>query len=122
MLCRILGLARLWGVYDEDVAALLCPTDVATIKASFGECFGDIDGNPVKKVQLEVLRVGTRLEIMPAVQQDNTQPQQQQHALAPQNNDNRQIIAYLQRIEKNQQEQFQLIRNSQAEQKQWLEQ
>jgi len=119
-LCRTLGLARLWGIYNEDVAALPSPTDVARIKASFGEHFGDIDGNPVKKVKLEVLRVGTRLEIIPAVE-TNQQPQQQQ-ALAHQNNDNRQIIAYLQRIEENQQEQFQLIRNSQAEQKQWLEQ
>jgi len=122
--CRILGLARLWGVYNEDVAALLSPTDVARIRASFGEYYGDIDGNPVSKVRLEVVRVGTRLEIIPAAVNNNNNSQEhpQQQQLAMQSNDNRQMLAYLQRIEENQQEQFQLIRNAQVEQRQWLEQ
>jgi len=119
----MMGLARLWGIYHADVAALLDPTDVARIKASFGEHYGDIDSNPVRKIKMEVLRVGTRLMIIPAVASNNQeQPQGQQQQLALQNNDNRQIIAYLQRIEENQQEQFQLVRNSQQELKEWLEQ
>lgn len=118
-MCRLLCLAWLWGIYNEDVVALLPATDVARIRASFGEYCGDVEGNPVRKIKLEVLRVGTRLQIVPAVD-INDQPQQQQQ-LALQNNDNRQIMAYLQRIEENQQEQFQLIRNAQADQQTWLE-
>jgi len=55
----MLGLAQLWSNYNEDVAALLSATDIAQIKAHFGGHHGDVDGNPVIKIQLEVLRVRT---------------------------------------------------------------
>jgi len=111
----MLDLARLLGTHHADAAAMLLETDVARIKASFKVHFGDIDGNPARKIKLEVLRVGIKLEIVPAVE-NNQQPQQQQQ-LALQNNDNQQMMAHLQRIEENQLEQFQLIRNVLSDQK-----
>lgn len=114
-LCQMLDLARLLGTHHADAAAMLLETDVARIKASFKVHFGDIDGNPARKIKLEVLRVGIKLEIVPAVE-NNQQPQQQQQ-LALQNNDNQQMMAHLQRIEENQLEQFQLIRNVLSDQK-----
>jgi len=97
---------------------------VTTTKNSFGELFGDIDGNPVTKIKMEVLRVGTRLEIVPAATTTttNNQPQAERATLALHEHENRQMLACLQQICTHQQEQFQLIRNEQADQREWLRQ
>ena len=120
-LCRVLGLARLHAVFHSEMSKLLPAEDVARIKHSFGEYYGDVEGNPVEKIGLEIVRVGTRLEIIP---HNNVNPQQQPNDAAAtlQASDNRQILAAVLRMERNQEAQLQAIRNEQNAQRQWMEQ
>jgi len=62
-LCQVLGTARLWSVFDDEASLLLPQDDVARIRHSFQ---GDIEGNPVTKTLLEIMRVGARLQTVHA--------------------------------------------------------
>jgi len=109
--CRVMALARLWSVFDEDASQLLPETDVARIRNSFQ---GDCEGNPVKKVSLEIMKVGGRLQIVDVSRE--VQEQQQQHGNAAQmlrGADNTQLLAYIQRMEGSFNQQLQAIRSEQ---------
>ena len=120
-----MGLARLWSIFNEDSADLLPTADVARIKNSFVEYFGDGHDQPVVKIPLEIVKVGTRLEIIPfqeyqAVGEDEQGRNQEQQAaqrpapaaLRLQANDQRQVIALLQRNQRANDEQFDAIRGT----------
>jgi hypothetical protein len=62
--CRVMGLARLWSIFDPNASELLPVNDVTRIRDSFKDYFGDHE-EPVVKVHLEVIKIGTRLSIVP---------------------------------------------------------
>jgi hypothetical protein len=87
-LCRVLALAKLWAVFDETASEDLPLAEVERVKHSFAQNFGDRDGNPVVKIQLEIINVNGNLQIVAAANNndtnndgnagDNAGPQQQQ--------------------------------------------
>jgi len=109
--CRVMALARLWSLLDEDASQLLPETDVARIRNSFQ---GDCEGNPVKKVSLEIMKVGGRPQIVDVSRE--VQEQQQQHGNAAQmlrGADNAQLLAYIKGMEGSFNQQLQAIRSEQ---------
>ena len=116
--CRVMGLARLWGVFNNDVAALLPAGDVERIRTSYRELYADDDDVPVVKVALEVVQVGTRVELI-SVPEAPVEQQQQDGAIALQANDTRQLLAAVQRLERTTNEQFALVRQEQQAFRQW---
>jgi len=95
-LCRVLALARLWAVFNNETTNLLPAPDVARIRHSFGECHGTDHDQPVSKTQLEVVKVAEIIPINPMGQQH--QQQQEQQGVLHQANDNRQLLALVQRM------------------------
>ena len=85
-----MGLARHWGVFNAETADLLPLADVDRIKREFVGLFGNHD-QPVVKIPLEIVKVGTRLDIIPyqehqaggQVAGSNEEQAQRQHHLWP---------------------------------------
>jgi len=122
-LCRVLALARPWAMFNNETTNLLPVPDVARIRHSFGEHRGMDHDQPVSKMLLEVAKVGTRLEIIPINPMGQQhQQQQEQQGVSLQANDNRQLLAPVQRMNRNNAEQFQAIRAEQTAQRQWMQQ
>jgi len=118
----VLALARLWSVFDEGASQLLPEADVARIRHSFQ---GDCEGNPVLKKPLETLRVGGRLQIVDVTLEQQQQQQQLQQTGAQsaaqmlRGADNATLLAYIQRMETNFQQQLQAVRSEQLASRQF---
>lgn len=118
----MLALARLWSVFDEGASQLLPEADVARIRHSFQ---GDCEGNPVLKKPLETLRVGGRLQIVDVTLEQQQQQQQLQQTGAQsaaqmlRGADNATLLAYIQRMETNFQQQLQAVRSEQLASRQF---
>lgn len=123
-LCRVVGLARLWSMFDADASDYLPLQDVARIKHSFGEYFGD-EEEPVIKVPIEVVRVGMRcdfVEVSTNNAPDNGQQPQVAAGLALQQHDMRQLTAAVQQMNRNLEEHLQNVRAEQLAFRTWTEQ
>lgn len=105
--CRVMGLARLWSVYHDDVAEMLPLLDVTRIKEKFGDYFGDIDGNPVSKIPIEVIRSGDPPQThIVEVNMNGGEAAQLPVGAQLEAYTNRQVIANLQRLERDLNEQL----------------
>jgi Transcriptional activator of glycolytic enzymes len=71
--CRLLGLAILWAAFDPEVSEFLDPNVSDRIPTNFVTVHGAVDGNPVRKVALQVISSNDRLDIvdMPERRGDN---------------------------------------------------
>jgi len=122
-LCQVLGAARLWSAFDDEASLLLPQDDVARIRHSFQ---GDIEGNPVTKTPLEIMRVGGRLQI---VDVSLERQQQQQEPTGGQNAaqmlrgaDNATLLACMQCMEASHNQQPHAMRAEQLAHRQWSKQ
>jgi len=114
-LCQVLALARLWSVFDDEASQPLPDADVARIRHSFpgGQ---ELQGNPVLKKPLEILRVGGRLQMVDLSLEQQEGQQQQQGASAAQmlrGADDAQLLACIQRMETRHDQQLQATRSEQ---------
>jgi hypothetical protein len=128
--CRVMGLAKLWAVFDTTASEELPLSECERIKHSFGVAFGARETNPVAKVALEVLNVNARLQIVAVATANNNndaaagqpQQQQQQEVQQParaQGNSNAQLLAYIQHVEQGIMQRFDMIHAEQQAQRAW---
>jgi hypothetical protein len=137
-LCRVFALAKLWAVFDETAAEDLPLAEVERIKHSFAQNFGERDGNPVVKIQLEIMNVNGNLQVVASAANTNdridtnnnandainagpqpqAQPQQQQQQRGA-------VTQILSLVQHNHQESIQRFELMQAEivaQRAWMQQ
>ena len=81
--------------------------DVTRIKEKFGDYFGDIDGNPVSKIPIEVIRSGDPPQThIVEVNMNGGEAAQLPVGAQLEAYTNRQVIANLQRLERDLNEQL----------------
>jgi hypothetical protein len=64
---KVMALAKLWAVFDDAASEELLLEDVGRIREAYNQAFGQIDGNPVTKIRLQVLNVDGRLQVVEAL-------------------------------------------------------
>ena len=123
-----MALCFLWAVFDTDTLDYLPAVDVDRIKTDFTRTFGAVEGNPVKKIKITVVKVNGSLDIV-EVGGSNSQR-------APDGTWNNAVnagvvspagvgtshetLGYLQRMERTLAAELQAIRNEQASCRQWI--
>ena len=71
-MCRVLGLAILWAVFDGEANDFLEPNVSDRIRTNFTNLHGEVEGgNPVRKVPIMIITVNDRLDIMDRPERGN---------------------------------------------------
>jgi hypothetical protein len=118
-----MAMSKLWAVFDDICQNELPLMEVERIKSSFTLHFGERDTNPVKKVSLEILKVDGHLQVVPVATNNNIthnegneqnalQQQQQEQHQQPQNQSNAQVLTYIQHVQQENVQRFDLIQSS----------
>jgi hypothetical protein len=122
------------GLYLMSTASEDMPlAEVERIKHNFEMNFVERVANPVVKVLLEVLNVNERLQVVPAANNNENLPNgakqvQQQHQQSPQQQQlqgqqaNRQLLAYIQHVQQENLQWFDMIQAEQQATRAWMQQ
>ena len=124
--CRVMGLCFLWAVFDEETSAYLDPTTVDRIRSNFQRLHGLIEGNPVTKTKLSVVKINGSLDIIPL--SDSCARASRSHQGAHEEGGDGHspagvadaTLGYLQRLERSMTGELQAIRGEQASVRRWL--
>jgi hypothetical protein len=68
---KVMALAKLWAVFDTAASEEILLEEVGRIRDAYNQAYGQIDGNPVKKVRLQILNVDGRLQVVVAANHAN---------------------------------------------------
>jgi hypothetical protein len=125
-LCRLLGLATLWATFDANASLYLDPVSADRIRTNFQSVHGNVpnNGNPVRKVALQIINANDRLdivEVQEAGHGDNGNPPAGPPAVANAigGHTDGQVLAYIRRMEQGFNDHLESIRSEQANFRQW---
>ena len=120
--CRVMALCYLWAVFDQETSEFLCPIDVDRIRTNFQRLHGDVEGNPVAKIKLSIVKLNGSLDIIEL--SDGAPPnagnQTVVAAAVPQAGNSNEVLGYMQRVERSITGELQAIRNEQASARRWM--
>ena len=138
---KVMGLAKLWAVFDDAVCENLPLDEVGRIREAYKQAYGEPERNPVKKVRLEILNFDGYLNIVTAINNDdnennvdnenndggdngnngnNNQPQQQQQREG--NVNNGQLMAFVQHQHQEVLQRLDMIQADQQSMRGWMQQ
>ena len=118
--CRVMGLCFLYAVFDEETAAYLNPVDVDRIRTNFQRLHGNVEGNPVKKIRISVVKNNGSLDIVELSDGNGAPPTGSTGAHTPAGGDSNEVLGYVQRMERSTTGELQAIRNEQASSRRWI--
>lgn len=124
--CRVMALAKLYAVFDDEISELLPMEDMLTIRQAFEEAYGTQETNPVQQIEIVIMRIDGRLEIVDSARPDGNggvgvgapAAVQQNGALS---NDAQQVLSYIKAMEQNIQQQLTNIQAQQEQLRVWMQ-